>query len=53
MYRLNGAVDVVRCSSVVDVLFGGDVRAYVMPAERSVDIETELDLVLAEAILSR
>ena len=52
VYRLNGAVDVVRCSSVGDVLFGGDVRAYVMPAERSVDVETELDLLLAEANLN-
>jgi CMP-N,N'-diacetyllegionaminic acid synthase len=51
--RLNGAVDVVRCTSVGDELFGGDVRAYVMPAERSVDLDTELDFLLAEAILRR
>jgi CMP-N,N'-diacetyllegionaminic acid synthase len=51
--RLNGAVDVARVSSVRDVLFGGDVRAYVMPAERSVELDTELDFLLAEALLRR
>jgi CMP-N-acetylneuraminic acid synthetase len=53
VYRLNGAVDVVRCSSVGDELFGGDVRAYVMPRERSIDLDTELDFLLAEALLRR
>jgi CMP-N-acetylneuraminic acid synthetase len=53
LYRLNGAVDVVRCASVGEELFGGDVRAYVMPAERSVDLDSEVDFVLAEALLSR
>jgi CMP-N-acetylneuraminic acid synthetase len=53
VYRLNGAVDVVRCASVGDRLFAGDVRAYVMPTERSVDIDTELDFLLAEALLRR
>jgi CMP-N,N'-diacetyllegionaminic acid synthase len=53
VYRLNGAVDVVRCASVGDELFAGDVRAYVMPRERSVDLDTELDFLLAEALLRR
>jgi CMP-N-acetylneuraminic acid synthetase len=53
VYRLNGAVDVARCSSVGTELFGGDVRAYVMPPERSVDLDTELDFLLAEALLRR
>jgi CMP-N,N'-diacetyllegionaminic acid synthase len=53
VYRLNGAVDAVRCASVGDELFGGDVRAYVMPRERSVDLDTELDFLLAEALLRR
>ena len=51
--RLNGAVDVVRCASVGNELFGGDVRAYVMPPERSVDLDSELDFLLAEALLRR
>ena len=53
VYRLNGAVDAVRCAAVGDELFGGDVRAYVMPRERSVDLDTELDFLLAEALLRR
>jgi CMP-N,N'-diacetyllegionaminic acid synthase len=53
VYRLNGAVDVARCASVGNELFGGDVRAYVMPPERSVDLDTELDFLLAEALLRR
>jgi CMP-N-acetylneuraminic acid synthetase len=53
VYRLNGAVDVVRCASVGDVLFGGDVRAYVMPPERSVDIDSDLDFAFAEALVAR
>jgi CMP-N-acetylneuraminic acid synthetase len=51
--RLNGAVDVVRCASVRDELFAGDVRTYVMPVERSVELDTELDFLLAEALLRR
>jgi CMP-N,N'-diacetyllegionaminic acid synthase len=55
VYRLNGAVDIVRCSSVAKTpgLFGGDVRAYVMPLERSVDIDSETDFTLAELLLDR
>lgn len=53
IYRLNGAVDVALCASVGDDLFGGDVRAYIMPSERSVDLDTELDFVVAEALLRR
>ena len=55
VYRLNGAVDVVRCAAVAaeGPLFGGDVRAYVMPPERSVDLDSELDFLLAEALLTR
>jgi CMP-N,N'-diacetyllegionaminic acid synthase len=54
VYRLNGAVDAVRCSSVAHVgLFEGDVRAYVMPPERSVDLDGELDFALAEILLLR
>jgi CMP-N,N'-diacetyllegionaminic acid synthase len=55
VYRLNGAVDVVRSSSVAhtDGLFGGDVRGYVMPAERSVDLDSELDFAFAELLVER
>lgn len=53
-FRLTGGVDVVRTSAIpasgspFDV---GDVRAYVMPPERSIDIDSELDLRLAEVVL--
>lgn len=53
VYRLNGAVDVTTYSTVVEqrLLFGGDVRGYVMPAERSIDLDSELDFALAELLL--
>ena len=52
-YRLNGAVDVTRCDGVLqnEVLYGDDMRGYVMPAERSVDIDTELDFAMAEIMM--
>ena len=54
-YRLNGAVDATRCRMVRDkgVLFGGDMRGYVMPVERSLDMDTELDFALAELLMQR
>ena len=55
VYRLNGAVDVVWAKNVLEkkLLFGGDMRAYIMPQELSLDIDTELDFILTEAILKR
>jgi CMP-N,N'-diacetyllegionaminic acid synthase len=52
-YRLNGAVDVTWCRTVMEkgLLYGGDVRGYVMPTERSIDLDTELDFALAELLL--
>ncbi len=54
-YRLNGAVDVTWCKRIVEngKLFGGDMRGYVMPVERSVDLDSELDFALAELLLQR
>lgn len=55
-YRLNGAVDAVRVDAVrpgARVLFEGDVRGYVMPRERSIDIDSELDLAVADLLLER
>lgn len=34
-------------------LFFGDIQGYVMPSERSIDIDTELDFALAEVLLQR
>lgn len=55
VYRLNGAVEVVRCTSVINNgrLYGGVMYGYVMPPERSIDIDTELDLALMELLLQR
>lgn len=50
VYRLNGAVDVAWRSTIMEkqLLYSGDITAYVMPHERSIDIDTILDFVLAE-----
>jgi len=55
VYRLNGAVDVTWCRTVTEkgLLYSGDVRGYIMPAERSIDLDIELDFALAELLLQR
>jgi CMP-N,N'-diacetyllegionaminic acid synthase len=54
-YQLNGAVYVVRTEDLLDEsaigLLFGRTAAVVMPAERSVDIDTAHDLLVAEALL--
>ncbi|MGI9316593.1 MAG: cytidylyltransferase domain-containing protein [bacterium] len=54
-YRLNGAI---YCANTIEFrskksFFLPNSHAYVMPIERSVDIDSEFDLFIAEAILSR
>ncbi len=51
-YRRNGAVYVVRRNVVIErrSLYGDRCLAYVMGPERSVNIDTELDLLCAQAI---
>ena len=53
VYRLNGVVDAVRAERVPEsgALFQGRMRGYVMPTERSLDIDTEADLRIAELVL--
>jgi CMP-N,N'-diacetyllegionaminic acid synthase len=55
VYRLNGAVDVTRVEQVLSgrPLFAEPMHGYVMPFERSVDIDTEADLELAERLIAR
>lgn len=55
VYRLNGAVDVIRCASLGerDSLFGGDMCGYIMPPERSIDLDSPLDFAVAELLLQR
>ena len=53
LYRLNGAVDAIRREIIPEAkaLFQGRLAGYVMPAERSVDIDCEIDFRVAEALL--
>ena len=50
----NGAVFAARCDWVVDQadFMSHETLGYLMPMERSLDIDNELDLVLAEAVAS-
>jgi len=52
-YAPNGAVYVGRLETLRRTLsfYAGAPRAFVMPAARSVDIDSELDLAIAEAVL--
>ena len=51
-YRLNGAVYLAKTENVLrqKTLLYSDSYAYVMPCERSADIDTKLDFIVAEAI---
>jgi CMP-N-acetylneuraminic acid synthetase len=53
VYRLNGAVEVTRYEHIMhsDKLYGDDMRGYVMPPERSIDIDTEEDIALITYLL--
>lgn len=53
-YRLNGAIYLARWDFIRsrDSWFGPRTYAYIMPRERSVDIDCEIDLRLAEIILN-
>jgi CMP-N-acetylneuraminic acid synthetase len=53
VYRINGAVYVTRRQVIMieNRVWGDDTRAYIMPRERSVDIDTEIDLKLAELLM--
>lgn len=55
VYRFNGAVTVSKRDVIVkgDKIRGKDTRAYIMPQERSIDIDTELDFQIAEILMSQ
>lgn len=55
VYRLNGVVDVAWRETVMEkrLLYSGDVRGYVMPLERSIDLDNEVDFLLTEALMGR
>ena len=49
-YRLNGAVYVISAKSLHETggLFAGNLRAFVMPQERSIDIDERIDFEMCE-----
>lgn len=53
VYRINGAVYVTRKQVIMieNKVWGDDTRAYIMPWNRSVDIDTEIDFKLAELLM--
>ena len=53
LYRWNGVVDAIRTDVVFnnDNFYGEDVRAVVVPKERSIDIDDAVDLKIAECFL--
>ena len=55
VYHRNGAVYACRAALVweQDTLLGPDLRPYIMPRERSVNIDDRLDLALADFLLTR
>lgn len=54
-YRLNGAIYVVRTEYIVKSrdIYNCNSFAYVMPSDRSIDIDTKMDFEIAELILSK
>lgn len=52
VYRLNGAVYVATRDTIMNqnTVMGKDTRVYIMPLQRSVDIDTEFDFKLAEEL---
>ncbi len=58
VYRRNGAIFAFSRDLIMNKnsIFGtpqGDTRAFIMPPERSIDIDSEFDLILAEYIISK
>ncbi len=53
-YRINGALYIVKVDTLMreETIYNNS-RALIMPRERSVDIDTELDFVVAEAVYQR
>lgn len=53
-YRLNGAIYMARTDYFLDLrgFIGPQSYAYVMPTERSIDIDSKLDFIVAESLLS-
>lgn len=54
-YRINGAIYLADCNYLKSQksFFGKETYAYVMPKERSIDIDTDIDFKFAEFLLQR
>jgi len=54
-YRLNGAIYLAYCDYIrkQNSFLGAETFAYIMPIERSIDIDDEKDFELAELLLKR
>jgi CMP-N-acetylneuraminic acid synthetase len=54
-YFINGGVDVMKANNIIenDTLYGKNICAVSIPFERSIDIDTTLDLKFAEVILKQ
>lgn len=51
-YRYNGAIYLLKMEELyVENMFAKNCFAYIMPQERSIDIDTELDFLIAETIM--
>ena len=53
-YRINGAIYIADVNSLLShgtLVYDKDCFAFIMPRERSIDIDEELDFVIAEVIL--
>jgi len=52
-YRLNGAIYLAYCNYLKEQksFFGKDTSAYIMPKERSIDIDNEIDFELAQILM--
>lgn len=53
VYGLNGAVYVWHIHTLKKGLWGGHSKIYLMPRERSIDIDDRYDFLIAESLLSR
>jgi CMP-N-acetylneuraminic acid synthetase len=55
VYHRNGAVYAFQRNLLeqADTLIGADARPYIMPEERSVNIDNEIDLLMADLLLKR
>lgn len=55
-YQVNGAIYVVDAKKIMDVnynLYADNCYAYVMPRSHSIDIDEEVDLIIAKAIIEK